>query len=102
MIVRPRPHWLGILFVWHGSVLPRILPQLGLITLLALVVTLSHGVLLGWKVPLTPMPFTLVGIALAIFLGFRNTASYDRYWEARKLAQETMREVRDAMGLSYS
>ncbi len=63
MIVRPRPHWLGILFAWHGSVLPRIVPQLGLITLLALAVTLSHGVLLGWKVTLTPMPFTLVGIA---------------------------------------
>ncbi len=94
MIVRPRPHWLGILFVWHGSVLPRILPQLGLITLLALVVTLSHGVLLGWKVTLTPMPFTLVGIALAIFLGFRNTASYDRYWEARKLWGQGLNDCR--------
>ena len=29
-------------------------------------------------------PFTLMGIALAIFLGFRNSVSYDRYWEARK------------------
>ncbi|HQX85930.1 MAG TPA: bestrophin family ion channel, partial [Aestuariivirga sp.] len=29
-------------------------------------------------------PFTLMGISLAIFLGFRNTVSYERYWEARK------------------
>jgi putative membrane protein len=29
-------------------------------------------------------PFTLMGVALAIFLGFRNSVSYDRYWEARK------------------
>ena len=29
-------------------------------------------------------PFTLMGIALAIFLGFRNSVSYERYWEARK------------------
>jgi putative membrane protein len=25
-----------------------------------------------------------MGVALAIFLGFRNSVSYDRYWEARK------------------
>ena len=31
MIVRPRPHWLRLLFVWRGSVLPRILPQLLLV-----------------------------------------------------------------------
>ncbi len=34
---------------------------------------------------LTPVPFTLIGLAVSIFLGFRNNASYDRYWEARKL-----------------
>lgn len=31
------------------------------------------------------MPFTLIGIALEISLGFRNNASYDRFWEGRKL-----------------
>jgi len=35
--------------------------------------------------PLNPAPFTIFGIALALFLGFRNSASYDRFWEARKL-----------------
>ncbi len=49
---------------------------------------------LGWKTPLTPMPFTLVGIALAIFLGFRNSASYDRYWEARKFWGQGLNECR--------
>lgn len=34
---------------------------------------------------LTPIPFTLVGVALSIFLGFRTNACYDRWWEARKL-----------------
>jgi len=28
--------------------------------------------------------FSLIGIALSIFLGFRNNACYDRWWEARK------------------
>lgn len=94
MIIRPRPHWLGILFVLRGSVLPSILPQLGLVTAMAMAITFSHGVVFGWKTPLTPMPFTLVGIALAIFLGFRNSASYDRYWEARKLWGQGLNECR--------
>ncbi|RBH33091.1 hypothetical protein C3F00_046975, partial [Pseudomonas sp. MWU13-2860] len=29
--------------------------------------------------------FTLMGVSLAIFLGFRNSVSYERFWEARKL-----------------
>ena len=94
MIIRPRPHWLAILFARRGSVLPSILPQLGLVTALATIITAGHGMVLGWKTPLTPMPFTLVGIALAIFLGFRNSASYDRYWEARKFWGQGLNECR--------
>ncbi|RZU38518.1 putative membrane protein [Fluviicoccus keumensis] len=85
MIVRPREHWLRMLFIWRGSVLPRILPQLAAVTGIACLVTVVHGQLYHLKVPLTFVPFTLIGIALAVFLGFRNSASYDRYWEGRKL-----------------
>jgi putative membrane protein len=31
------------------------------------------------------VPFTLIGLALSIFMNFRNNACYDRWWEARKL-----------------
>ncbi len=85
MIVRPRPHWLMILLVWRGSVLSNILPQLLSLGLFASLVVFGHGRLFGWSDDFTAVPFTLFGIALAIFLGFRNNASYDRYWEARKL-----------------
>lgn len=85
MIVRPRLHWFRMLFVLRGSVLPKIWLQLVVIAALAAAVTLSRGDLLGWRVGLTYVPFTSIGVALAIFLGFRNSASYDRYWEARKL-----------------
>lgn len=37
----------------------------------------------GWN--LTPVPFQLIGVAISIFLGFRNAACYERWWEARKL-----------------
>lgn len=55
------------------------------LTMLAvgLLALLTHGRILGEKVPLDTAPFTLIGVSLAIFLAFRNNASYDRYWEAR-------------------
>jgi putative membrane protein len=84
VIVRPRPHWIRLLFVRRGSLLPRILPQLLFVMGLSTAVVFFHGQLFHWKVTLTTTPFSLMGVALAIFLGFRINASYDRYWEARK------------------
>ncbi|MEM9073227.1 MAG: bestrophin family ion channel [Myxococcota bacterium] len=31
------------------------------------------------------LPMSLIGIAVAFYLGFKNNASYDRLWEARKI-----------------
>lgn len=85
MIVRPNMHWFRILLVWHGSVVRRILPQVALTTGFAIVVLLTHGTLLHYQITLTSEPFTLLGVALSIFLAFRNNVSYDRFWEGRKL-----------------
>jgi putative membrane protein len=85
MIIRQRTHWFRMLFIWYGSVLPKILPQLLILTAFSLVVLFLQGKIYEFKVNLNPTIFTLIGIALAIFLGFCNTASYDRYWEGRKL-----------------
>jgi len=85
MIIRKKEHWFRMLFVWHGSVLPALLPRLGLLLMLSLLVTYFHGTILSFKVPLNPAPLTLFGFVLALFLGFRNNASYDRFWEGRKL-----------------
>ena len=96
MIVRSRPNWFGMLFVWRGSLLKRIVPQLLFTTALSVLVVFYHGELLHWKVTLTAVPFSLTGVALAIFLGFRNSASYDRYWEARKLWGKLLTDGRTA------
>ncbi|KAA2223139.1 bestrophin family protein [Chryseobacterium sediminis] len=85
MIIRKKEHWFRMLFVWHGSVLPALLPRLGLLLMLSLLVTYFHGTIFSFKVPLNPAPLTLFGFVLALFLGFRNNASYDRFWEGRKL-----------------
>ncbi|RYE04215.1 MAG: hypothetical protein EOP44_05950, partial [Sphingobacteriaceae bacterium] len=49
------------------------------------IVIYNHGEFFHYKIPLNAAPFTLIGVALAIFLGFYNNASYDRFWEGRKL-----------------
>lgn len=97
MIVRPRLHWLRMLFVVRGSVLPAILPQLLGVTVLAMAVTLLHGHIGGWKISLNFVPFSLIGLTLAIFLGFRNGTSYARWWEARTLWGSLLNETRSLL-----
>ena len=94
MILRERPSALRLFLLLRGSVLPSILPSLTLNMLVATLVTISHGDLFRLKITLTPIPFSLIGLALAIFLGFRNNAAYDRYWEARKLWGELVHRSR--------
>jgi putative membrane protein len=94
MIVLERPNDLRLFFAVRGSILPRIARSLVACTALAVIVTISHGFLFRWKITLTPVPFTLIGLALAIFLGFRNSAAYERFWEARKLWGEMVHRSR--------
>nr|WP_028601065.1 bestrophin family ion channel [Ottowia thiooxydans] len=95
MILLDRPNALGLFFSLKGSVLPRIAASIATCTGLAVLVTITHGLLFSWKVTLTPVPFTLMGLALAIFLGFRNSAAYERFWEARKLWGELIHQSRN-------
>jgi len=69
----------------RGSILPRILkPLLAMLAVSILAVLLSHAHP-SFLADLASMPFTLVGLSLSIFMSFRNTACYDRWWEGRKL-----------------
>lgn len=85
MIIRERTNWLKMLFVWKGSVLRKIIPQLLVITVFSIIVLYFKGNIYDYKVHLNPAIFTLLGLSLAIFMGFCNSASYDRFWEGRKL-----------------
>jgi len=85
MIVRERPSGIRLFFAMRGSILAQIKWTLAANIALAVLVTWSHGRLLDYKLQVSALPFSLIGLPLAIFLGFRNNACYDRYWEARKL-----------------
>jgi len=69
----------------RGTTLPATWPRIAVATIWAVLVTV---VWTEWdlaRFSLTTTPFSLIGVALSIFLGFRNNAAYDRFWEARKL-----------------
>lgn len=86
MIVREKPSPWELLFVLRGSVITQILPQIAAVAGLSLmVVLLQRG---DWiKFPtIAAMPLSIIGAALSIFAAFRNSASYDRWWEARKMS----------------
>ncbi|WP_028230581.1 bestrophin family protein [Paraburkholderia mimosarum] len=94
MIVRPHLHWFRMLLAWRGSVLPQLLPRLFIVLCISIVAVAVHDHILKVTVNLSTVPFSLIGIALAVFLGFRNSASYDRYWEGRKLWGQMLNETR--------
>lgn len=84
MIIRDRPPILRMLFAGRGSVLPKIfLPSAALAGFSAGMVWFD-GHVMAFYHP-NSAPFAVFGLALSLFLSFRNSAAYDRWWEARKL-----------------
>ena len=88
MIVKPKRRlpWLSMVFSVSGSSLENTYPKIGSATLFALLVTAAHELLgyrdVEWG---SIQPFTVLGLAISIFLSFRAKATYDRWWEGRKL-----------------
>ena len=86
MIVYKKISWVRMFFTLKGSIFTSILPRFLAATLFAVAVTLAYDFdVIDKKLTLTTLPFSLIGMALGIFLGFRNNSSYDRFWEGRKL-----------------
>ena len=88
MIVRPHPNLCELLFAMRGSIVPKILPQIFIAAVLGLIAACIRLLLQGHVLDLYSRyswtPFTVFGVANSLFLGFRNNASYDRWWEGRK------------------
>lgn len=102
MIIKKKGNWFKMLFEWHGSVLPQLMPRLLLLLLFSILVVYFKPFLLEHNLHINPTIFTLFGIALAIFLGFRNSVSYDRFWEGRKLWGALLNDTRSLVRQSHS
>ncbi|GAB4203652.1 MAG: bestrophin family ion channel [Sandaracinaceae bacterium] len=87
MMVPKHGSWLRLILRYRGTELPRTKYRIAGVVALAVLVTAAELALDDetFHSDLRPLPFTLIGVALSIFLGFRNNAAYDRWWEGRKL-----------------
>jgi len=85
MILKHEITLVQIFFSFRSSILSKIWPRVVGTTLLALAVTLVEMRLERPHYTLTTIPFSLIGVALGIFLGFRTNVSYARFWEGRQL-----------------
>lgn len=76
MIIPPNDNWFSLILCLRGSVLSRIWVRL------IVTIGFSVGLTVVWATldlslaTITTIPFSLVGVALAVFLGFRNNTSY--------------------------
>lgn len=84
MFVEKRRSWLATVAL-GGIALPKIWTRVLTVTAISVVVTIVYREVPALHISITATPFTLIGLPLGIFLGFRNNTAYDRFWEARKL-----------------
>jgi ion channel-forming bestrophin family protein len=84
LVFEKRPTWLGLVLSLRGSPLKRTRYRLLFVLCVSLLLTVwQEKVGLNTQINLQTM--SLLGVSLGIFLGFRNNAAYDRYWEGRRL-----------------
>ncbi|CUH76368.1 bestrophin family protein [Tropicibacter naphthalenivorans] len=93
MIVGKRKSTLALLFSMRGSVLPHILPRILAVMAVSIVVVVVDAHIYPLQ-HAGSSAFAVFGIALSLFLGFRNNAAYERWWEGRKLWGQLVADTR--------
>jgi len=94
MIVRDQPSSLQLFFVMQGSIIPKVFAKILSIALLSATILIVDLYLV--QLPhFSIAAMSVFGVALSLFLGFRNNAAYDRWWEARKLWGSMIADVRN-------
>lgn len=83
-----------IVFQLRGSVVPILIPRVILVAGLGGVAAWMHAT---WGLKLPTIAHTLLGVALGLLLVFRTNASYDRFWEGRKLFGSIINRSRDLL-----
>jgi len=84
--------WLSVVFTFHGSVLPKLAPRIALASALGGAAAWLFAER-GFRIPSTA--HSMVGVALGLLLVFRTNASFDRWWEGRKLLGSAVNRTRD-------
>jgi putative membrane protein len=90
MIVRKQPTFRDILFAVRGSILPHIARRLLAVAFVSVVAIVAADEWPGIFSRISAIPFTLIGIALSVFMSFRSNSCYARWWEGRMLWGELL------------
>lgn len=95
------PHrWMDHFFDIRGSMVREILGRvIGCVIWSAVVVWAYQA---GIKVAIPSTLHSLVGLALGLLLVFRTNASYDRFWEGRKLWGGIVNETRNLIRVAHA
>jgi len=84
MIVNPSTSHLRLLFTLRGSILLEVLPQIAGVMAWAVLIVALHRWEPEWCPSFNGAALSLIGIALSVFMGFRNSICYERWWEGRR------------------
>lgn len=98
-MIRYDPHkWLDHFFDIRGSLVREIFGRVLICVLWAAAVVAFHQFVRPVAIPVTL--HSLVGVALGLLLVFRTNASYDRFWEGRRLWGGIVNETRNLVRAS--
>lgn len=84
--------WGRVILRTKGSIAPRLLGRVLVASVIGVVAVEIHS---RHSVALSPIAHTMIGAALGLLLVFRTNASYDRYWEGRRLIGAIVIRSRD-------
>jgi putative membrane protein len=84
--------WVSVVTRLRGSILLRLIPRMLICAALGVAAVMLFR---NEGTHLPSQAHTLVGVALGLLLVFRTNASYDRYWEGRRLLGAIVNRSRD-------
>ncbi|MHC5544973.1 bestrophin family protein, partial [Singulisphaera rosea] len=93
MIHYKKRDWSAHLFDLRGTMTHEIVGRVSACVVWCVAVVIFHHLIR--PVDFSPIAHTLVGVALGLLLVFRTNASYDRFWEGRRLWGSLINETRN-------
>ena len=84
--------WFGVVIRVRGSVAPRVVPRMLIAAGLGFAASYLYE---NHKFHTPAVAHTMIGVALGLLLVFRTNASFDRWWEGRKLLGGMVNRTRD-------
>jgi len=91
--------WLPDVFRLKGSIIPRILGPVFTVTVFSVIVEFARS--RGHKIELANSVVPLLSVVVGLILVFRNSTSYDRYWEGRRCFATLLSNARNLSRLLW-